>query len=180
MRLLKINQILRVHLYWLAECISANPGVKKLLSWKHPSLVLKAKLPTSNWEKLWRYFSEQRAQEELDGDVIIIWVTSNTVFKKSQSQLHCQCSFPGLCRVWFAQVFSEVAEFKFWLFGRQLCLNKRIIAFVLHNNPCFHFYSCIMVFHTFYSAWYWRRSKYLADIFYLCTSSGGINISAQI
>lgn len=46
MRLLKINQILRVHLYWLAECISANPGVKKLLSWKHPSLVLKTKLQT--------------------------------------------------------------------------------------------------------------------------------------
>lgn len=28
MRLLKINQILWVHLYWLAECISVNPGIK--------------------------------------------------------------------------------------------------------------------------------------------------------
>lgn len=69
-----------------------------------------------------RYDSEQRAQEELDEDVIIAWVTGNTVFKESQSfgsKRHCQCSFPGLCRVWFTEVFSEESEFKFWLFGRQ-------------------------------------------------------------
>jgi len=33
-------------------------------------------------------------------------------------------------------------------------LNKCIIAFVLHNNPYFHYYSCIIVFNRFYSALY--------------------------